>query len=213
LISGPKLVYEKNYDVVLSKKHGVFMQPSTNECPICHRHKLRIEMEGSTEGFMVPLEAVPRATTEHVHHSKPIQPISNAELQRFGAVHTTMGGGITRGNIAAFMEAYPEYAEKMKLPKRFSDPLVTNTIDSCHCCDRTKMTKSELPGEVEHHCPAPLEEIHLDLFTYPNDPRYDAIFIDRASRYVWHYALGAKSDLESKNCPQRVKVLYTDGAT
>jgi len=128
LLSGPKIVYEHNYDVVLSRKHGNFMQPSSAACPICHPHD-------------------------------------------------------------------PEYADRMKLPKRFSDPLVTNTIDTCHCCDRTKMTKNELPGEVEHHHPAPLEEIHLDLFTYPNDPRYDAIFIDRASRYVWHYALSAKSDL------------------
>ena len=256
LLSGPKIVYEHDYDVVLSKQHGAFMQPSSTACPICHPHDMRIHMEGSTDGFTLPLETVPSAPTEHAHHSKPTPPISNAELQRFGAVHAAMGGAVTRGNIGAFIQAYPEYADKMKLPKRFSDPLVANTIDPCHCCDRTKMTKNELPGEVEHHHPAPLEEIHLDLFTYPNDPRYDAIFIDRASRYVWHYALIAKSDLpktiqqfiidtnvltglpvgkihytitsansqygidasavnaylESKNCPQRVKVLYTDGA-
>ena len=29
LLSGPKLVYEHNYDVVLSKQHSAFMQPSS----------------------------------------------------------------------------------------------------------------------------------------------------------------------------------------
>jgi hypothetical protein len=43
--------------------------------------------------------------------------------------------------------------------------------------------------------PAPLEEVHLDLFTYPNDPRYDAFFIDRSTRACWHYVLGKKTDL------------------
>jgi len=88
LLSGPKIVYEDNYDVVLSKQHGTFMQPSSTACPVCHPHG-------------------------------------------------------------------PEYADKMKLPKRFLDPLVANTIDPCHCCDRTKLTKNELPGEVEHRHPAP----------------------------------------------------------
>ena len=43
--------------------------------------------------------------------------------------------------------------------------------------------------------PAPLEEVHLDLFTYPDDPRYDAFFIDRRTRACWHYVLSKKSDL------------------
>ena len=37
--------------------------------------------------------------------------------------------------------------------------------------------------------------MHLDLFTYPHDPRYDAFFIDRATRCCWHYVLSKKSDL------------------
>jgi hypothetical protein len=41
----------------------------------------------------------------------------------------------------------------------------------------------------------PLEEVHLDLFTYPDDPRYDAFFIDRGKRACWHYVLRKKSEL------------------
>ena len=50
LLSGPKIVYEHNYDVVLSKQHGTFMQPSSAACPVCQPHGLRINMEGNTEG-------------------------------------------------------------------------------------------------------------------------------------------------------------------
>jgi len=91
------------------------------------------------------------------------------------------------------MSAYPEFAESTRLPKALMHPNVARQLSPCHCCTRTHMRKENSPPSSTKQ-PAPLEEVHLDLFTYPNDPRYDAFFIDRRTRACWHYVLSKKSD-------------------
>ena len=172
---------------------------------------------------------------------------------RFQFLHTCFGGGITEHNVGDFMSEYPEFAESAKLPKALLHPSVARRLSPCHCCTRTHMRKENAPPTSTKQ-PAPLEEVHLDLFTYPDDPRYDAFFIDRRTRACWHYVLSKKSDLptivqqfvvdvntlnypvgsiyysiESNNKygidaeavnnylaerkrPQRLRILYTDGA-
>ena len=107
---------------------------------------------------------------------------------RFKFLHTIFGGGITGNNISAFMSEYPEFAESAKLPKALLHPSNTKQLCPCHCCTRTHMRKENAPPASTKQ-PAPLEEVHLDLFTYPDDPRYDAFFIDRRTRACWHYVL------------------------
>jgi len=151
------------------------------------------------------------------------------------------------------MSEYPEFAESAKLPKALLHPSGAKQLCPCHCCTRTHMRKENAPPASTKQ-PAPLEEVHLDLFTYPDDPRYDAFFIDRRTRACWHYVLSKKSDLPAivqqfivdvntlnypvgsiyyainsnnkygidakavndylteRQRPQRLRVLYTDGA-
>ena len=172
---------------------------------------------------------------------------------RFKFLHTIFGGGITGNNISEFMSEYPEFAESAKLPKALLHPSGAKQLCPCHCCTRTHMRKENAPPASTKQ-PAPLEEVHLDLFTYPDDPRYDAFFIDRRTRACWHYVLSKKSDLPAivqqfivdvntlnypvgniyyainsnnkygidakavndylteRQRPQRLRVLYTDGA-
>ena len=113
---------------------------------------------------------------------------------RFKFLHTIFGGGITGNNISEFMSEYPEFAESAKLPKALLHPSGAKQLCPCHCCTRTHMRKENAPPASTKQ-PAPLEEVHLDLFTYPDDPRYDAFFIDRRTRACWHYVLSKKSDL------------------
>ena len=132
-------------------------------------------------------------------------------------------------------------------------PSITKLLPPCHCCTRSHMRKTNAPPPSSRSV-RPLEEVHLDLFTYPDDPRYDAFFIDRGTRACWHYVLRKKSELPaivqqfivdantldypvgsiyysitsenldgidakavnehllSRNRPQRIRILYTDGA-
>ena len=93
------------------------------------------------------------------------------------------------------MLTYPEYSEQIRIPKSLMNRTAAKRLlPPCHCCDRTKLRKCNAPP-ASTSTPAPLAEVHLDLFTYPNDPRYDAFFIDRATRCCWHYVLSKKSDL------------------
>ena len=105
-----------------------------------------------------------------------------------------MGGAITSHNVHKFMEAYPEYASTLGLPKSLQDAKIREMLDPWHSCVRSGMKKSHAPPEVDKQV-APLEEIHLDIFTYPTAPRYDAFFIDRCTRACWHYSISKKSDL------------------
>ena len=303
LISGPQVVFEHpKQDVVLSEKHGSFMQPTSTACPICNKHKDRINFNGGPTGFTLdiypgrkstpvhawnaqadiertiiepmalagepmnsaaqvekddppaapdlqhtvhsdlpqaeqPKEPVPEQATSCEQrkepqpeqqmsrmHFKQVIPICNpadplttidqlASLKqgrstrrpiapsltaggtaRFKFLHTCFGGGITEHNIGDFMSAYPEFAESTRLPKALLHPNVARQLSPCHCCTRTHMRKENSPPSSTKQ-PAPLEEVHLDLFTYPNDPRYDAFFIDRRTRACWHYVLSKKSDL------------------
>ena len=172
---------------------------------------------------------------------------------RFKFLHTCFGGAITENNVGDFMSEYPEFAESARLPKALLHPSATRQLVPCHCCTRTHMRKENSPPPSTKQ-PAPLEEVHLDLFTYPDDPRYDAFFIDRCTRACWHYVLSQKSDLPAivqqfvvdvntlnhpvgsiyysietnkkygidakavndylaeRKRPQRLRILYTDGA-
>ena len=75
---------------------------------------------------------------------------------------------------------------------------------------RSKMRKTNAPPAVETSASAvgPLEEVHLDLFTYPQSPRYDAFFIDRCTRACWYYSIAKKSDL-----PRIVQQFIVDANT
>jgi len=116
---------------------------------------------------------------------------------RFKFLHTIFGGGITNDNVGEFMSEYPEFADSAKLPKALLHPSGSRQLPPCHCCTRTHMRKENAPPASSKK-PAPLEEVHLDLFTYPDDPRYDAFFIDRRTRACWHYVLSKKSDLPGR---------------
>jgi hypothetical protein len=264
LISGPQAVFELKQDIVLSERHGLFMQPSTSACPVCHIHADRINFDGNRRGFTVeifpgrapvsaliskakPIEAV-EAHVEAVEEAKVIMSevpgeveavektpasfftlkqvipicdprdpvgeynqsasflqarstirkfapsISADGIARFQLLHACMGGAVTKHNIGEFIQNYPEYAKSIKLPTALQEPCCAKHLLPCHCCSRTKMRKENSPPSSSK-TPAPLEEVHLDLFTYPNDPRYDAFFIDRSTRACWHYVLAKKSDL------------------
>ena len=261
LISGPQAVFELKQDIVLSERHGLFMQPSTSDCPVCNTHADRINFDGNRRGFTVeifpgpaPVSALhtedveaPFAAAEEAEVVAPNAPVKapviavqekvascltvkqvipicdprdpdgetnqlNAFIQarstirkfapsisangiaRFQLLHTCMGGAVTKHNIGEFIKNYPEYAKSIKLPQALQEPCCAKHLLPCHCCSRTKMRKENSP-QSSSKMPAPLEEVHLDLFTYPNDPRYDAFFIDRSTRACWHYVLAKKSDL------------------
>ena len=378
LISGPQVVFEHpKQDVVLSERHGSFMQPSSENCPICNKHDNRINFKGGPAGFTLEIfpghkptehalytdtdmadggatttsatsagttSDVPRAllakddegsmrtifegqptTSEDtpiqvpdvlplanmdnngdaLDHGVPAQgqetaldptdtsyenqffrqvmpicnpadPLTTADqlafhkhsratkrplapsltdqgAARFKFLHTCFGGAITANNVGDFIKVYPEFAEAAKLPKALLHPSGARQLPPCHCCTRTQMRKENAPPASTKQ-PAPLEEVHLDLFTYPDDPRYDAFFIDRRTRACWHYVLSKKSDLPSivqqfvvdvntlnypvgsiyfsieskskygidakavneylsaRDRPQRLRILYTDGA-
>jgi hypothetical protein len=52
LISGPQVVFQHpKQDVVLSERHGCFMQPTSTSCPICHPNDKRINFNGGPAGF------------------------------------------------------------------------------------------------------------------------------------------------------------------
>ena len=120
--------------------------------------------------------------------------ISEAGIQRFKLLHAALGGGITAHNVHHFMEMYPEYSDILGLPKALKDSRIRDLLHKCHGCDRAKFKKANAPPAVDKQV-APLEEVHLDIFTYPNAPRYDAFFIDRCTRACWHYSIDKKSDL------------------
>ena len=185
---------------------------------------------------------------------RPTAPsLTTGGTARFKFLHACFGGAITEHNVGNFMSEYPEFAESARLPKALLHPSVARHLSPCHCCTRTHMRKENAPPPSRKQ-PAPLEEVHLDLFTYPNDPRYDAFFIDRRTRACWHYVLSKKSDLPAivqqfvvdvntlnypvgsiyysiesnkkygidakavndylaeRQRPQRLRILYTDGA-
>ena len=334
LVSGTQAVYtaQPKQDVVLSEKHGTFMQPTSDACPVCNQHEDRINFKGGPDGFTLdltpglqpassfratenlaqqprnssplyraifaaPVElppsslaepaakelpepaakelpvlsapqqlelllAQPGATcdspppTKTSPRAKPAAPfLSDAAAARVKFLHTCFGGALTANNLADFMLTYPEYSEQIRIPKTLMNRTAAKRLlPPCHCCDRTKLRKCNAPP-ASTSTPAPLAEVHLDLFTYPNDPRYDAFFIDRATRCCWHYVLSKKSDLPkvvqqfiidantltdapvgsifysiesdkkygidaaavndylaARSRPQRLRVLYTDGA-
>ena len=175
---------------------------------------------------------------------------SRSAQRKFADLHAAFGGAITKNNISEFMKLYPEQARSMELPAALHDNNVRQSLPPCHCCMRSKIRKNNAPPAVESPAVGPLEEVHLDLFTYPQSPRYDAFFIDRATRACWYYSLAKKSDLprivqqfiidantnsdyavgqitshargldahavnrhlEEHGCPQRIRILFTDGA-
>ena len=117
---------------------------------------------------------------------RPAAPtLTDSGTARFKFLHTIFGGGITNDNVGEFMSEYPEFADSAKLPKALLHPSGSRQLPPCHCCTRTHMRKENAPPASSKK-PAPLEEVHLALFTYPDDPRYDAFFIDRRTRACWH---------------------------
>jgi hypothetical protein len=134
--------------------------------------------------------------------------LSDEGAARFKFLHLCFGGTITAHNIGDFMETYPEFATTARLPKALMHPSITKLLPPCHCCTRSHMRKTNAPpliclisGDLldgltpSSRSVRPLEELHLDLFTYPDDPRYDAFFIDRGTRACWHYVLRKKSEV------------------
>ena len=66
LISGPQVVFEHpKQDVVLSEKHGSFMQPTSTACPICNKHKDRINFNGGPTGFTLDIYPGCKSTPVH----------------------------------------------------------------------------------------------------------------------------------------------------
>ena len=128
--------------------------------------------------------------------------------RKFTDLHAAFGGAITKNNISEFMKLYPEQAYSMGLPAALLDNNVRQYLSPCHCCMRSKMRKANAPPAVETSAVGPLEEVHLDLFTYPQSPRYDAFFIDRCTRACWYYSLAKKSDL-----PRIVQQFIVDANT
>jgi hypothetical protein len=56
LISRPQVVFQHpKQDVVLSERHGCFMQPSSTSCPICHPNDKRINFNGGPAGFTLEI--------------------------------------------------------------------------------------------------------------------------------------------------------------
>ena len=130
--------------------------------------------------------------------------------RKFADLHAAFGGAITTNNISEFMKLYPEQSYSMGLPATLLDNNIRQGLSPCHCCMRSKMRKTNAPPAVETSASAvgPLEEVHLDLFTYPQSPRYDAFFIDRCTRACWYYSLAKKSDL-----PRIVQQFIVDANT
>ena len=140
------------------------------------------------------------SNTEHLNHTQDrnstSQKIPSQSAQRrFAEIHAAFGGAITKNNISEFMKLYPDQARSLGLPAALLDNSVSQSLSPCHCCMRSKIRKTNSPPPVESSAVGPLEEVHLDLFTYPQSPRYDAFFIDRCTRACWYYSLPKKSDL------------------
>jgi hypothetical protein len=56
LISGPQVVFQHpKQDVVLSERHGCFMQPTGTSCPTCHPNDKRINFNGGPAGFTLEI--------------------------------------------------------------------------------------------------------------------------------------------------------------
>ena len=58
LVSGTQAVYtaQPKQDVVLSERHGTFMQPTSDACPVFNQHEERINFKGGPDGLTLGLQ-------------------------------------------------------------------------------------------------------------------------------------------------------------
>jgi len=115
LISGPQVVFQHpKQDVVLSERHGCFMQPTSTSCPICHPNDKRINFNGGPAGFT--LEIFPgrkpsmHALRAHSLEDEDTQDVVNAEL--------------------------PITNEKADALDKFFEPIDVAVLDDTHTCRR-----------------------------------------------------------------------------
>ena len=169
-------------EVVLSPKFGSFMQPSNLQCPICIPHPDRIVFDQNAHGTSLLLKPETRiqptdiskrgsatsarlaalkqndvnvtreATTQT---DKDTQVTSHATKKLIKLWHARLGGV----GFARLQELSKNYPSIFKIPS-------TATFDEiCQCCQRSSMRKSNAAAEITR-MPAPMQEIHFDIFTY-----------------------------------------------
>ena len=221
LLSTPQL-NRMGMEVVLSPKFGSFMQPSSLQCPICIPHPDRIVFDQNAHGTSLLLKPETRiqptdiskrgsatsarlaalkqddvnvtreATTQT---DKDTQVTSHTTKKLIKLWHARLGGV----GFARLQELSKNYPSIFKIPS-------TATFDEiCQCCQRSSMRKSNAAAEITR-MPAPMQEIHFDIFTY--DGEYTLFLIDRGSRACWAYDLAAKSEV-----PRALQQFIIDAAT
>jgi len=92
--------------------------------------------------------------------------------------HTRLGGV----GFARLQELSKNYPSIFKIPS-------TATFDEiCQCCQRSSMRKSNAAAEITH-MPAPMHEIHFDIFTYDGEcPVTVSVATRRGIHWHWHSA-------------------------
>jgi hypothetical protein len=105
--------------------------------------------------------------------------LSKEGAARFKFLLLCVGGAIPAHKIRDFMVTYPEFDNTVRLPKGLMHVSITTRLPPCHCCTRTHMRKVNAPPPSSRKT-GPLEGVHLDLFTYPDDPLYDTFFVHQS---------------------------------